>query len=116
MIAKTAYGQYTLGIFELDTENYDTLSTCLEGIADHMKQMNNQIEVLDTVYQVEWSLGGDMAFIHHERGLNGCNSNNPCHLCRLEKKDFCINDPKIINSKLRSVEECRSFLKKKKGW
>ena len=56
-----------------------------------------------------------MAFIHHERGLNACNSNQPCHLCRLHKKEFCKNDHVDIKSKLRSVAECHEFIKKKKG-
>ena len=52
MLAKTAFGQYTLGIFELEKENHEILSSCLSGLASHMKEMNNQINISGTTYQV----------------------------------------------------------------
>ena len=112
-IAKTASGQYTLGIFELLEENYDILSVCFAGLVHDMRSMDRKININEDELQIEWSLGGDMAFIHLERGLVACHSNHPCHLCRYSKLEFHKNDLKVIASKRRTLEECRDFLAKK---
>ena len=52
MLAKTAFGQYTLGIFEVEKENHEILTACLSGLASKMKQMDRKIQIFESTYEV----------------------------------------------------------------
>lgn len=111
-IAKTAAGNYVLGCFEIEKENYETLRSCLAEIAKDLSEFvkNNKttIQIGTEVYTIKFLLGGDMKFLHTSMGLNACNSNNPCLWCKWHK-DFFSNLSAIalpeIASLRRTIEE-----------
>ena len=39
-------------------------------------------------YTIKFLLGGDMSFLHTAMGLNACNSNNSCFLCKVTSDEF----------------------------
>jgi hypothetical protein len=113
-IAKTASGQYTLGFFDVDKDDYATMSVALKEIRDNLKDLNFKIEIDGILYEIEWSLSGDMVWHKCERGLDSCNSKYPCFQCRIARDDFYKHNFDILNrpkkNKLRSVEESKKFL------
>ena len=89
--AKTASGNFQLGCFEIQTENYDSLKICLAEISKNLSTMakiNNTIKIGEEIYHLKFLLGGDMKFLHTVMGLNSCNSNNPCLWCKWNKDFF----------------------------
>ena len=104
-IAKTVQGQYSLGVFEVLSDNYNTMNVALDELSKNMKTF-----ILDDkAYKIEWHLAGDMVWMKIERGLNGCNSKYPCFKCELPKDEFYKNNYEILsknnnNSLLRTIE------------
>ena len=116
-IAKTANGQYTLGVFEVQSDNYETMNVALKDIVDKTRSLNNKITIENKDYNIEWYLSGDMVWHKTERGLNSCASNHPCFKCRFNKKDFSENNYDKNKSdkenKMRTLDESKEFLNKK---
>ena len=116
-IAKTANGQYTLGIFDVNKDDYLTMRVALNEIRENLKSLNYIIEVNGIKYSIEWSLSGDMVWHNCERGCKSCNAKHPCFMCRISKDEFYKHNFSVLNStknnKLRTVEESRIFLSDK---
>jgi hypothetical protein len=113
--ALSVFGQYTIGLYRLKDDNYENLSLALNKISTEMESMNRKIIVNEKTYEIDWSIGGDMAWLKVERGLNNCNSKNPCVHCTIPKKDFYKDNKAVINENLRSVAQTELNLKKTKS-
>ena len=110
--AKTSKGNYTLGIFNIDTENYDTLSQCLNELAFEIDNFNDEIIVRDKVFKIKKKFGGDWKFLASILGLRGANGKNPCLYCKWENskekaktpigKEWSVTD---VSKKARSIKE-----------
>ena len=115
--AKTAYGQYTLGVYEVQIDDYVTMKEALEETVKTTRDLNKKILIQDKYLDIKWLLSGDMVWHKTERGLNSCASNFPCLKCRSSKNDFAkTNFLKSNNdqeNKLRSLEESKIYLLKK---
>ena len=70
--------QYTLGIFDVERDDYPTMKVALKEIVESTNGMNKKVSILGVEYSIEWSLGGDLAWINTERGMQSCSSNYPC--------------------------------------
>ena len=104
-IAKTVNGQYSLGVFEVLSDNYNTMSVALDALSQNMS-----IFILESkTYFIEWHLAGDMVWMKIERGLNGCNSKFPCFQCELQKKEFYKNNYQLLsaNNEICYLEQLR---------
>ncbi len=68
-VGKTAYGQYTLGIYDVEKDNYDTMSKALEKIVASTRTLNkNKVSLNGRDYIIEMSLSGDADWLTTERG------------------------------------------------
>ena len=76
-IAKTANGQYSLGMFEVKSDSSDTMIVALNELTENMRIFNSY----GHNYIIDWHLSGDMVWMKTERGLNGCNLKFPCFKC-----------------------------------
>ena len=82
-LAKTAFGQYSLGVFEVQKDDHETMDVALDELSDSMRNFKSY-----NSYSIDWHLSGDMVWMKTERGLNGCNSKNPCFLCEIPRDQF----------------------------
>jgi len=68
-VGKTAYGQYTLGIYDVEKDNYDTMSKALEKIVTSTRTLNKKkVSLNGRDYIIEMSLSGDADWLTTERG------------------------------------------------
>ncbi len=68
-VCKTAYGQYTLGIYDVEKDNYDTMSKALEKIVKSTSTLNKKkVSLNGRDYIIEMSLSGDADWLTTERG------------------------------------------------
>lgn len=88
---KIANGNYVLGLFEINQENYKELCICLKEIFDEIEALD-EIEVANKKYKIKKFLGGDWKFMACVLGLNAANSKYPCLWCTCAQKDFCDLD------------------------
>jgi hypothetical protein len=51
----------------------------------------NEIQIEDTIYQLDIMLSGDLKFISIIMGVKSANSKHPCIWCKVEKKEFAKN-------------------------
>jgi hypothetical protein len=110
-IAKSAAGNFTLGLFDIDVEKYVTLKECLSEINQSLRQLKNmgKIIIKDKEYKLKLLLGGDMSFLHTTMGLNACNSNHPCFLCKEEAKSFHKASAEL-KAELRTLADAHKLL------
>ena len=67
-VCKSASGNYTLGLFNVQSDDYKTMSEAMKEQVDNLVAMNRKIEVAGVQYEIKWSLAGDMVWLHTERG------------------------------------------------
>jgi hypothetical protein len=85
--AKTATGNYTLGIFEIENENYTSVSTCFKELIEEFEQLKT-IKVNDKVLQVVYYYACDWKMLANTLGLQSANSKYPCVWCKCSKDVF----------------------------
>ena len=114
LFAQTAAGNYTLGIFKMQKENHVTLEKVLSEISENLTKFAEkcQIEIQGRIYDSKFSLGGDMKFLHDMMGLNACNSNYSCLICKLLKDDFYKNNLETIKKLKRTIQDQKNKLGK----
>ena len=88
---ETATGNYTLGIFEVDVENYASMSVCLKELAEQIKALN-EVEIAGKTFAIKKYLGGDLKFLAAAMGLNAANSRFPCVWCTITNEQFKESD------------------------
>lgn len=101
-------GQYTLGLFKLKNDNYEVMSVALKEISETLKNFKTT-SINGVEYILKFSLGGDMAWIRTERGLNGCNSKFPCFKCLIPQNEFYKDYQIIDEMNLRSLLNQKIF-------
>ncbi len=70
--SKTASGQYTLGIFDVEKDDYETMSKALESIVISTAAINKKnVSLNGKDYLIDMSLSGDAAWLTCERGQLG---------------------------------------------
>ena len=89
--AKTASGNYTLGIFEIENENYESILKCFKQIIDDIENLN-KIKVYNRYLRVIYYYGSDWKMLAHSLGILSANSKYPCIWCKTVKEDFYILD------------------------
>lgn len=116
-VSKTAYGQSTLGFFIIKNDNYEALSIALREISLQIRDLK-EISINNTIYTIEWHLGGDMAFIRTERGLQSCSANFSCFHCTIHKDNFYKNNHATIykdgSGLLRTISDSDDYCAKAK--
>jgi hypothetical protein len=71
LVAKTVRGNYTLGIFKLKKENYDSIKDCLSEVTKNLTDFSEKAEFVfnNITYKIKFLLGGDMVFLHEMMGF-----------------------------------------------
>ena len=112
-IAKTAAGNYTLGLFDVDAEKYSTLRECLSELNKSLRHLsnNNTITIQNRQYTVKFLLGGDMSFVHTVMGLNACNSSHSCFLCKIKAEHFATATTEMQPEDKRTLKDLRERLR-----
>ncbi len=80
-------GNFLLGLFEIESENYKELKECLSELVVEISHLK-EIEVENKKIKLNFFLAGDMKFLLLALGLNAANSRFPCAFCLAEKKNF----------------------------
>ena len=111
-IAKTAFGNYTLEMFKMLKDDYKTLDVALNEIVQGLYLMKNKITINDNLYEICFTLAGDLAWLHTERGLLACSANYSCHICELKKSSFYKNLLEH-NTEKRSLKRGEVFMNSK---
>jgi hypothetical protein len=111
--AKTATGNYTVGLFEIENENHVAVSTCFKELIDEVERVN-EICVRDKNLKIVYYYGGDWKMLANSLGIQCANSRYPCVWCKCCKDEFyrldltwSIIDP---NQGARSHEEQAAIL------
>ena len=78
--AKTAKGNYTIGIFRMNDENYDEILACFENVSDQIDSLEEVIYE-NKRYKITKYFGGDLKILAIMCGINAANSNFPCIWC-----------------------------------
>ncbi len=111
--ARKAQGNYTIGIYEIENENHESLK---ESFAEIIKEMEdlNELEVKTRKVKIVFYYGADWKNLALILGLQGANSKFPCVWCKCLKEDFhkLDQDWSIIDRKYgaRSHEEREAIL------
>ena len=90
--SKQASGNYTIGIFEIEHENYASLSAAFKEFIVELENLNE----IDVEYQqsnkkrvkLVYYLGGDWKMLANTLGIMCANSKYPCVWCKCGKEDF----------------------------
>jgi hypothetical protein len=96
-LAETSEGNYTIGIFDITNEDYDTISICFTEIKIEIDNLS-EIEIDGLKYKIETYIGGDLKMLANIYGINKANENCPCIWCIWDKK-------KLVNVDIKKVEE-----------
>lgn len=120
--AKTASGNYTLGIFDVESENYSELKNCLTNLLEDINNIqsikitNEETEAKKT-YKLKYSFVSDMKFAGLMLGLKYSNCNNSCKHCKCDitvcntHDDWSMTD---VSKGTRTIEEAISESKNPK--
>ena len=65
---KSAPGNYPLGLFEVELDDYETMVIALKECVDNLNKMDKKVEVNGKTYGIKWNSAGDMVWLHTERG------------------------------------------------
>lgn len=107
-VAKSVNGNFILGVFKIQKEDYQTLKESLYECSQNLNEFSKkEITIKDKIFKIKMLLGGDMKFLHLMMGLASCNSNNSCLICKISKKDYFRNNKELIKTNLRSVEDLK---------
>lgn len=98
--SKGASGNYTLGIFEIESENYASVTECFKELIEEIANLNTII-VDDKELKIVYYYAGDWKMLANSLGIQGANARFPCVWCKCAKENFydttqvwSITDPK----------------------
>ncbi len=114
--ARTSKGHYTLGIFEIEKENYENVKKSLDSLLKQIEVLN-ELEIDGTTYSLRYYLGGDWKFMAIMLGLNSAQANQPCLWCKYHVKKFDNNvewSMFDLNKGARSIEEALKSIQNSK--
>jgi hypothetical protein len=89
--AKTASGNYTLGIIYCrnNDESYETLKLFFPYLIEEIRNFNN-VEFEEKKYPIDYYFTSDWVMMAEVCGLYNPSSNHPCIWCTQSKKDFSL--------------------------
>lgn len=85
--AKTASGNYTIGIFEIEDENHATVRSSMSELIEEIEQLDT-ITVRDRDLRIVYYYGGDWKMLAQSLGIQSANSKYCCLWCKCPKDDF----------------------------
>jgi hypothetical protein len=106
-------GSYIIGLFKIDTENYELVNECLMEPFREIVELDNVLEVEGVQIKLAFQIGGDLKFLASYGGINAANSTHPCVWCTTSKHDF-YNLELDTHAKARSIQESLLLHSKKK--
>ena len=77
---KSAEGNFTIGIWEIENENYDALNHCLSFIIADFES-TSQIELDGSIFQIKLYWAGDMKFLLNIYGKNNLDIKKSTFIC-----------------------------------
>ena len=86
-LSKTASGNYTLGIFEIESENYGSVTECFKELIEEFAILNT-IKVQERELKIIYYYAGDWKMLANSLGILGANSKHPCVWCKCSKDNF----------------------------
>ena len=106
---ESASGHYTLGIFEINKENYEELRECLTELAEQIKNLDH-VQIENKKYKIKKYLAGDLKFLALMKGINGANAKYPCLWCTTGKDHYQtrgnnLQEYSMISNGARSEQE-----------
>ena len=111
--SKTANGNYTLGIFEIDSESYGSVAECFRELIEELARLTT-ITVQGRQLRIVYYYAGDWKMLAQSLGIQGANSRYPCVWCKCSKENFYNTELEwsITNPKLgaRTHEEQAAIL------
>jgi hypothetical protein len=104
-------GNYSIGIFRVDQESYETVSKWLSKIWSELVK-HDSFKFEEKTIRIEYLIGSDWMMMSYMLGLYGPNSKFPCLWCEISSKDLhlVIEDDKQIK---RSFSRQESIVKEK---
>ena len=101
------YNIYSLGMFEIETENYEHLEMALKDMLAAIEPIK-EIELNNVVYNIKMMLGGDLKSIALLFGIVSANGNFSCIWCHCDVGGLVdLNGEwKIERSQIQSNEKC----------
>lgn len=82
--ANTVTGNFSLGMFKIENENYEMVDQSLKELLVLIKGLNSII-IDQKSYKINWYLGGDLKFLALVLGINAANSYHPWIFCDSHK-------------------------------
>lgn len=79
--ALTSKGNYVIGLFKVQKENYEEIESCVAGLKEEIKNLNS-LKLGDKEYKVEKYFAGDWKFLSLCLGIKAANSQQPCVWCK----------------------------------
>ena len=100
--AKSATGTYTIGIFEVNNENYHALEKFIPVAALSLEHFD-KITIKNKEFKIEKFFSGDLKFINIVRGLKSCSSSHPCPFCSTHVREFALNSDNLASQNPRTI-------------
>ena len=98
--AKTATGNYTVGIFEIENESREAVTISFRELTDEIESID-EIEIRGRTVKIVFYYGGDWKMLANSLGIQAANSKYCCIWCKCSKdeyydldKEWSITDPK----------------------
>lgn len=85
--AKTANGNYTIGIFEIENENYEAITKCFKELIDEFRHIEH-ITLNEKRINLVFYYAADWKMLAQSLGLQSANSKYPCIWCKCCKDEF----------------------------
>ncbi len=117
--SRTASGNYTIGIFEIENENYDSVKTCFREIIEELRDLND-LQLGNRLVHIVYYFAGDYKMLLNSLGLLNANSKYPCVWCMCCKDEFAdstrewsIHDTNKGAREFRNIQDLISQTSKK---
>ena len=115
----TASGQYSLGLGEIEDENYETLKPWFTMIVKELDELKNQMLLInEKEFKLEFYFTADLKLMLNVLGLKQASSSYPCPWCETPSDELHILDPErsIINTSKLARTETGYYGKMEKGY
>ena len=118
--ATTASGQYTLGLIEIENEEYDSLKPWFVEIVKQLQELKDQKLIInENEFYLEFYFAADLKSLANVLGLKQASSSYPCIWCEIPKDSLHLLLPESSitdTSKLaRSEDERKRIISNNKN-
>jgi hypothetical protein len=83
----TAKGHFTLGIYNIESEDYNTIAACIHKSLEEIENIKS-ITIKGVKFNICYTWCSDMKFLLSIYGINAPSSNHPCLWCIALSSDF----------------------------